>query len=145
MNYFLYQPPRLNDADVMYCNSEPVNDSHKRIEVYDEIAKLYNGVSSKAYPWFGKNKGYFVLKGMFDAKDENGRTMSFFFASNDEDYTNKLLCITKKIGYDISLSTQKLMTDFLKKNKRNKFIKYGLVILVLILLLLTIYCLMNNA
>ena len=64
MNYFLYQPPRLNESDVVYCNAELITDSRKRAEVYDKITEIYNGVRSKSYPWFGKKNGYYVLKGL---------------------------------------------------------------------------------
>lgn len=145
MNYFIYQPPRLDDADIIYCNAELINDSRKRVEVYSMIAKIHDEVRLKSYPWFGKKNGYYVLKGLFNAKDEKGRTMSFFFASNDDDYENILACIAEKIGYDIGLSTQQLMEDYLKEKKRNQFIKCGLVILSLVLLMLAFFCLMNNA
>ncbi|MBR6869761.1 MAG: hypothetical protein IKM93_08095 [Bacteroidales bacterium] len=142
MNYLLYQPAILADADRVYLNGDLVEEAPRRSEVYDTIVSLFNKMDNSLYPSLDKVDGFYLLRGLFDAKDEKGRTLSFLFASDSDKCIDELSAIAKTIGYRIDASTLNKTEAFLQRNKKNrdavKYISLTLlgVIIILILLLL---------
>lgn len=144
MNYLLFQPALLSEPDKVYLNGKLVEDISERREVYDKIVSLFNSIGGKTYPWFGKAGVFFVLRGLFDVKDEKGRTLSFLFASDNENYQDELKSISKTIGYNIDQSTLNIIdnpSNYLEK-KRSIF-KYICIFLTIIsIVLITIISLL---
>lgn len=125
MNFLLYQPALLSEPDKVYLNGTLLEDTSKRREVYDTIVSLFNSIGTKTYPWFGKAGDFYVLRGLFDAKDEKGRTLSFLFASDNVNYQEELTSISKTIGYNVDSKTWIAIDDFsAHREKIKSIIKY---------------------
>lgn len=136
MNYLLFQPASLLEPDKVYLNGRLVEDVSKRREVYDKIVLLFNSIGTKTYPWFGKAGGFFVLRGLFDVKDEKGRTLPFLFASDNENFQDELKSLSIKVGYNIDRSTLNIIdnpSNYLEK-KRSIFKYIFLTILSIVLI-----------
>lgn len=143
MYYLLYQPASLTEPDKVYLNGALINDAAKRGEVYDKIVAIFNRIGNNNYPWFGKSGTFYVLRGLFEARDEKGRTLSFLFASDSLNFRKELDDISKTIGYGITKSTYDTVEDFCVKDaKRKSAIKYisfsviGIIVVTIISLLL---------
>lgn len=136
MNYLLFQPASLSEPDKVYLNGSLIEDTSKRREVYDEIVSLFSSIGTKTYPWLGKIGGCFVLRGLFDATDEKGRTLSFLFASDNVNYLDELKRISKTIGYNIDHSTLSIIENFsVHFEKKRSIIKYISLTIISIVLI----------
>lgn len=143
MNYLLYQPASLTEPDKVYLNGFLIEDATKRGEIYDKIVAIFNRLGNNTYPWIGKSESFYVLRGLFEARDEKGRTLSFLFASDSPNFRKELDDISKTIGYGITKSTNDTVKDFcIKDAKRKSAIKYisfttiGIIVVTIISLLL---------
>lgn len=145
MNYLLFQPASLSEPDKVYFNGKLVEDISKRRKVYDKIVSLFNDVGINSYPWFGRDGDYFVLRGLFDAKDEKGRTLSFLFASDSSNYEVDLKNLSKTIGYNVDAQTLASIDNFINRPaKKKSIIKYVSLAIVGIVLLITLIALLCN-
>lgn len=138
MNCLLYQPALLSEPDKVYLNGTLVEDTSKRREVYDKIVSLSNSIGTKTYPWFGKAGGFFVLRGLFDIKDEKGRTLSFLFVSDNVNYLHELKSISKTIGYNIDHSTLSIIEEFSDHIEKTKSVFLFVSLTIISILLITI-------
>lgn len=143
MNYFLYQPASLTEPDKVYFNGVLIDDAAKRGEVYDKIVAIFNKLGNNTYPWFGKSGTFYVLRGLFETRDEKGRTLSFLFASDSPLFRKELEAISKAIGYSITKNTNDTIADFfINESKKKSAIKYisfaaiGIILITIISLLL---------
>lgn len=160
MNFLLFQPASLSEPDKVFYNGELIIDNTARGEIYDTIVSIFNKISTNSYPWFGKSGQFYVLRGLFEAKDETGRTLSFLFASDSENYQEELSTLSRIIGYKIDAQTLdsivefsthksnnetkninssfKLITLFAKKPSIIKYVSFAFVLIVLITIILII-------
>lgn len=143
MNYLLFQPATLSEPDRVYLNGELIEDSLKRSEVYDKIVSIFKKTNSSGYPWFGKSGAYYVLRGLFESKDELGRTLSFLFASDGQDFIDELSSISKTVGYKVDAQTMSTIDGFSTQssNKKSMFLCISLaIILVLLIIIILLLC-----
>ena len=118
MNYLLFQPAILTEPDAVYKNGTLLSNSDERGKAYDEIVNLSLSTGNSQYPWVGKVDGFFFVRGLFDATDEKGRTLSFLFASNNESFKDELESVSATIGYAIKDETRDAIYSFKKKSNR---------------------------
>ena len=139
MNYFLFQPASLTEPDRVYRNGELLEQSSDRSQVYDKIVSLFRKGGQSSYPWIGKVRSFYLVRGLFDAKDEAGRTLSFLFASDNDVFKNDLIDIADSIHFSVDSQTYQAIDEFLssreKKKKTWKIISLFLIVVFLITLI----------
>ncbi len=141
MNFLLFQPEILTDDDRVYKNGQLLNGSPEYSATYDKIVSLFEKVGNNNYPWLGKYDGFYVVRGLFNKKDEKGRTLSFLFASNSNDVKTELQELSCKIGYEVSDSTFQTIDHFMGSAKKKQLIN-RIAIPVSIILLITLIILL---
>ena len=143
MNYLLFQPAILSEADKVFLNGEIIEDPTRKSEVYDCIVSIFNHVKTNNYPYFDKVGNYYVIRGLFEAKDEKGRVLSFLFASDSENYCEELSNVSKIIGLKIDTKTlaainHPLIQGTIKLTK--KFLLPVIICLVFIIIISLVVC-----
>lgn len=139
MDILLYQPAIFSEEDKVYFNGQLVLDQDKSSEAYSRIVSIFKNVKN-TYPYTAKINGLYVIRGLFDAIDEKGRTMTFIFASDSDDYSDQVLNVTQSIGYPISKSTLKCINDFKHNRKLKQSIFISLITILVSTLLIYLLC-----
>ena len=137
MNCFLFFLASLNESDVVYLNCELVKDPTKRSELYSNIGKIFSKTGN-SYPLFCKKGKFYLLRGLFDAKDDKGRILPFLFASTEANYKSEVLNIAESIGYKISSSTIDAIQAYIKKRKIIMITSLSLLFLLMVVVLLIV-------
>lgn len=142
MNYLLFQPEVLTEKDRVYKNGKLINDSSEFSSTYDFVVKLVEEAGSNNYPWIGKIKGYYVVRGLFNVKDEKGRTLSFLFVSDSCDFKSELQEIAQKIEKEVSNKTYQAIDTFIDYNKKkHRLVRIAVpVFLAFIIILIISLC-----
>ena len=139
MNYLLFQPASITEPDRVYRNGKLLEQSSERSQEYDTIVALFRKGGQSSYPWIGKVRSFYLVRGLFDAKDEAGRTLSFRFASDNDVFKNELIDIADSINFSVDSQTYQAIEEFLsgreKKKKTWKFITFFLIVVFLITLI----------
>ena len=139
MNYLLFQPASITEPDRVYRNGKLLEQSSERSQEYDTIVALFRKGGQSSYPWIGKVRSFYLVRGLFDAKDEAGRTLSFLFASDNDVFKNELIDIADSINFSVDAQTYQAIDKFLsgreKKKKTWKYITFFLIVVFLITLI----------
>lgn len=142
MNYLLFQPEVLTDKDRVYRNGQLLNETKEYSATYNRIVSLFEKAGNYNYPWMGKYAGFYVLRGLFNRKDEKGRTLSFLYASNSMDVKAELQELSCKIGYEVSGATYQTIEGFMESARKKRLIgKIAIpVSFVLLITLIVLLC-----
>ncbi len=125
-----YQPQDPKLDDIIFLNGERLKNKQDIQDNFYIICSAVNKVSNKETPWCGIVNGYFFLKGYLDMKDNVGRTMSFIYVTDSEDYESSCVAELKAAGLEMSAQTVVCLFD----KKRIMFPPKWLVIVLLAIL-----------
>lgn len=142
MNYLLFQPEVLTEKTRVYKDGQLLNNTKEYNATYERIISLFERAGNPNYPWMGKYAGFYVLRGLFNTKDEEGRILPFLYATNSNDVKNEVQEISSKIGHEVASATYQTIESFAKstKNKRLTIIIAISTIIVILVSLIIILC-----
>ena len=129
-----YQPQDPRQDDVIFLNGERLTNKQDIQDNFRIISSTISKVSKKETPGCGKVKGYFFLKGYLDQKDNVGRTMSFIYVTDNEDYDSSCVAELKAAGLEMSAKTVVCLQD----RKRIVFQHKWIVMTILAILSITL-------
>lgn len=139
MNILFYQPAVLSEKDKVYYNGELLSENPQRMQYYDRIVSIFKDVKS-TYPFVGKAKGLYVIRGLFDATDEKGRQLAFLFASDSRDYLEELKHVTGIVGYSVTQSTLKSIDVFRHNQKTHQNCVISVFSIILLAIITFLIC-----
>ena len=84
--------------------------------------------------------GLFVVRGLFSAKDEQGRVLAFLFASDQKDFKDELQSLASTVGYAVSDETYASIDSFRDRTKKKTLAILTALALVCFTLILVSKC-----
>ena len=134
INILWYQPEELNNDDIIIYNGKILPKDIEYNKCFRQLMQVSDVAIHHKSPWCGIVKGFFFVKGWFDALDKNGRKLPFMFISNEENGYKTLICELNRIGYRMDYGTGKSV----KYRNVALYSKIAVIISIIILIILTI-------
>lgn len=77
-----YQTAKMTESDYLSIDGSEVHESSKRNKAFLTLQDTASLLTNDKIPWCTSVRGYKILKGAFEDRDEKGRTMTFVYIAH---------------------------------------------------------------
>lgn len=144
-----YQTAKMTESDYLSIDGSEVHESSKRNKAFQTLQDTASLLTNDKIPWCTSVRGYKILKGALEDRDEKGRTMTFVYIAHKkkswEDFRQSLIEELNQKGLKMTTETLDSIKEVEKNNNLKRWCMWIVAMLIgALIAFVTIYSTKEN-